>query len=602
MPKGINRIIFALVLLTLMIASVWAERAPKSSGKGFADALEVYNLGNYDESYRQFDQLAKANPQDEKLTIFRFMAAKSLYLAGQYDKANSDFIKFIGDFPTSTYIGAAYLYLGHIAYKQGKFEEAARSYIKTYEIEPSRQAGLLAAENLRLMLQAELTATELTSLLDSFPNANLSGDIQYYLAKRLLGMKEYRKAGYQYESYLRYYPEGKYVAEARQENELANTAAEEKIMIGVLAPLTGSYADFGVNLVAGVKLVFDGHSKINGKKIEILVKDTGGLPVQATMALQEIIEEDPVAVIGPLRSESAVSAAVVASYNKIPLITPTASEKGITSLGDNIYQLSPPAEKIAQALAEYAVTEMGIKEFGIISPGDFSSRQISKSFTQKVYELGGEVVATSFYESGQTDFANQIRPLRDVLLMKTEEQITGGLLDSLVYYDTLNQVWLEQKDWPVSLGGLFLPGYIDDLAMLAPQIKYNVIATRYFGLYGWDSPKLLGRIGSYIEGAVFATDYHQGSSGIYWSDFNAKFREKYKRESDRVSALAYDAAGLLKQGIEGGAYSPKAMNTFLSGVEKYNGASSLINFKNSEHSNDAVSIYLIRNGALEKVK
>jgi TolA-binding protein len=107
MPKGINRIIFALVLLTLMIASVWAERAPKSSGKGFADALEVYNLGNYDESYRQFDQLAKANPQDEKLTIFRFMAAKSLYLAGQYDKANSDFIKFIGDFPTSTYIGAA---------------------------------------------------------------------------------------------------------------------------------------------------------------------------------------------------------------------------------------------------------------------------------------------------------------------------------------------------------------------------------------------------------------------------------------------------------------------------------------------------------------
>jgi ABC-type branched-subunit amino acid transport system substrate-binding protein len=309
-----------------------------------------------------------------------------------------------------------------------------------------------------------------------------------------------------------------------------------------------------------------------------------------------------VAVIGPLRSESAVSAAVVSSYNEIPLITPTASEKGITLIGDDVYQLSPPAEKIAQSLAEYAVVEMGIREFGIISPGDFSSRQIAKAFTQKVYELGGEVVAEAYYELGQTDFANQIKPLRDVLIMKTEEQIAGGQLDSLVYYDTLNQSWLDQKDWPVSLGGLFLPGYTEDLAMLVPQIKYNVINTRYFGLYGWDSPKLLERVGSYVEGAVFATDYHQGSSGTYWDDFNSRFHKKYKREPDRVASLAYDAANLVKQGIEKGAFSPKAMNKYLDSIEDYNGASCNINFKSSAHSNNAVSIYLIKNGMLEKIK
>jgi branched-chain amino acid transport system substrate-binding protein len=186
--------------------------------------------------------------------------------------------------------------------------------------------------------------------------------------------------------------------------------------------------------------------------------------------------------------------------------------------------------------------------------------------------------------------------------MKVEELLATQQIDSTEYYDFEKEEWLEQEEWRVYLGGLFLPGYPEELALLIPQIRYHIISTQYLGLDGWDSSELINDINRYIQGTVFATDYHPGPQNKSWNDFYTKFYKKYNHESDRVSALAYDAANLVKMALENGADSAEDVNIFLGSVETYNGASCIINFKSTNRANDAVGIFAIKDNTVIRLK
>lgn len=592
-----------IVLILLISASTsFSQKLAGSPREALYQALDIYSLGRYDEAYEKFKLLSEIYPREAHHSIFKFMSLKSLFKAGHLDPAKNGFEKFTKDYPGSNYLDAANMYLGHIAYLQGRLLESAIYYIKARDISGKSRAGEIAAANLKQMLPEELSIDDLIYIVDNYPRSDFAEEALYNLGKRHYDDQRFKSAATVCEKYLANYSFGNHTAGIKQLYAKAREKCVNKIIIGVLAPISGSYADYGKEMVNGIKLAFADASVIDNKEIELIIKDTQGTPVQAVEAMKSLIQEEPAIVIGPLRSESAVSAAILANFNSIPLITPTASEPGIAELGDNIFQLSPSAEKIATCLAEYAVNDLGIKEFGIIAPGDFNGRQVARAFRQKVYQLGGEVITNAFYEPGETDFSHQIKPLREHLLMKTEEQLATGLIDSSDYFDEEKEIWLEQEDWRVHLGGLFLPGYQSELAQLVPQTRYHIISTQYLGLDGWDSPELAKEISRYIDGSIFATDYHPGAENNTWNDFHTHYRELFGSEPGRVAALSHDAAELVKSALQKGSMTADAIGTYLGNVEDYKGVSCTIDFKSTGHANDAVSIFRIGAESLTRLR
>ena len=81
-----------------------------------------------------------------------------------------------------------------------------------------------------------------------------------------------------------------------------------------------------------------------------------------------------------------------------------------------------------------------------------------------------------------------------------------------------------------------------------------------------------------------------------------KYYRKYHQEPSRVSALAYDAANLIRLAIRDGAYTSEGISDYLSSLENYNGASCIINFKTSNNANSAVSIYEIIDEDVARIK
>jgi ABC-type branched-subunit amino acid transport system substrate-binding protein len=593
--------IIFLILSSLALADNYIENPEE----GMRIAMLDYRKGRYEDAYKKFKSLAERYALDGHNSSFRFMAAKSLYMGGEYALAILSLNEYLDDFPRSRYAGAAFLLKGHALYRTGDLMGSASAYISSVDINARNRTGQTALENLEPLIQKGLSIWQLKKLIDEHPVSKIREDMEITLAERQANSGRFRSAANTLKSLLRRNPYGDYSRRAREMLDLCNSKLSGSQLIGILAPLSGSYNEYGRSMVEGATLAAR-YMKPESTDVELIIKDTSGDPVLATNIASRLANEECLAIVGPLRSESAVGAAVISNQYGIPLITPTASQKGIASIGSYVFQVSPAVEMIGQAIAEYAVNDLEIKEFAIISPDDQGGVTVSKSFTQTVYRLGGEVVYTSYYGSGSTDFKMQIKPLRDFLLMKTEEQMAAGEIDSTDYFE-MERVLIDEstgeyvdslmlidtEDWPVHLGGVFLPGYADELKLLVPQIRYHIIRTQFLGADGWDSEELIKEVRRYVGNAVFATDFHVGSDEANWVEFADAYSAEFGRQPDKIAALTFDAVALILSGLSQGYNEPAQLRDYLSGIKEYQGVSCNISFKDNGRANDEVRIYTI---------
>jgi branched-chain amino acid transport system substrate-binding protein len=591
------------ILLIIVIASnsLWA-RPPRRQTELPGDykmAMSFYEKGDFKDAYNLFAKLTKSYPSDSNNSIYNFMAAKSLYKSGDYKGSSGLWKTYIDSFPGSNLIGEARLFWGHSLYYNKDIKEAAEQYLLTIENDSKSKAAEIAQENVMPLIKHGLTLDELDALISKYPKSPLAETMDYAMAQREIDAGHYRKGNSLLRVYIKRYPGSRNFKQARILLEESAEKSENEILLGLLVPLTGSYQEYGRSMVEGANLAVKGFFN-NTTKVSLAIRDTKGNPILAAKVAKTLAEEEPIAVVGPLRSESALSAAIVLNEHSIPMITPTASEQSLSSIGPNIFQISPSIEQIGMSLAKYAIKNLKINEFAIIAPDDNSGSKISNAFTEAVYKLGGEVILTSYYPSGATDFKQQIMPLREILLARS--QVAQSISDSLNISDSTSVTVSPDEDRPVQLGGLFLPGYSDDLKLLIPQVKYHVIRTRFLGGDGWDSNGLISEVKQYIDNSVFATDFHIDDTDADWQRFSKSFKQAYNHPPDKVAALTYDAVKIILDGIMNGNKNSDEIRDYLSNIDNYNGVSCNISFKSTGRANDGVMIYEIDGGKLARKK
>src|SRR5256886_12912190 len=70
-------------------------------------------------------------------------------------------------------------------------------------------------------------------------------------------------------------------------------ASAQDVKVGVVLPLTGGLAPGGKQGQAGIKLYMDKNgASIAGKKIDLIIKDDGGVPDNSKRLAQELIVND----------------------------------------------------------------------------------------------------------------------------------------------------------------------------------------------------------------------------------------------------------------------------------------------------------------------
>src|SRR5690349_11011609 len=116
--------------------------------------------------------------------------------------------------------------------------------------------------------------------------------------------------------------------------------AIEPVRIGFLTVRTGALAAGGKQMEEGINLFMkERSSTIAGRKVELIIADTGGSPPQARAKVQELVEKDHVhVIIGPLATFEALAIDDYIKQSQVPLVTPTsAAQKDLAQQGQNDY-------------------------------------------------------------------------------------------------------------------------------------------------------------------------------------------------------------------------------------------------------------------------
>jgi ABC-type branched-subunit amino acid transport system substrate-binding protein len=573
----------------------------ESSDKVFDQAVQYYEAGECQPALERFEYLLKTFPTDKHYTGFLMMTSRCQVKLGRYEAAERGLSELLESFPQSSYRGAAYIMLGDIAFVKGEPLESVRNYLRGYESAGTDQHRERARRSFLPLLERHLTLPELEQLSQQY-RGELLGEVFFHKGRRESEAGQSRRAINSLERFLVLSPGDQKRSEALKILDKARETASTRVALGVLAPLSGAFADYGESMVRGIKLAVAEKSNPEVGQIELTVKDTKGEPVSAALAMGELAgDEEVVAIIGPLRSESAVGATVSADCHRLPIITPTASEAGISGLSDFAYQLSPSSETMARELASYASGSLKIKQFATLAPNDSHGPRVSEVFAEEMKRGGGELLRSFYYAPGQTDFKGPLGEIRDTLLAKTKTMWENEELDSALFFDDKGDT-LPPEKWPVYLDGLFVLGYADDMNLIAPQVAFSIIKTRLLGLEGFSDIEALKPSKDYVQGAVFCCHFIEDEENARWVFFSKKYREKFGETPDWVAALSYDCAKVILKACQSGALVPEKVNDYLKRSSKSEGVTGDIRFEKTTGENQGVGIYRIEGSALKRLK
>ncbi|HCN70511.1 MAG TPA: ABC transporter substrate-binding protein, partial [Pusillimonas sp.] len=109
-------------------------------------------------------------------------------------------------------------------------------------------------------------------------------------------------------------------------------AAEEPFKVGLIVPMTGAFASTGRQVYAGAQAYMDQHGDtVAGRKVEIVLKDDGGVAANSRKLAQELIVNDDVDVIAGFGlTPIALAVAPVATESETPMVVMAAQTQTVT--------------------------------------------------------------------------------------------------------------------------------------------------------------------------------------------------------------------------------------------------------------------------------
>jgi branched-chain amino acid transport system substrate-binding protein len=134
------------------------------------------------------------------------------------------------------------------------------------------------------------------------------------------------------------------------------------VNVGVILPLSGANAQFGINSRNGIQLVADeinvagGVKALGGAKINLVVADATSTPTTAATAAQRLITQNEVtAILGAFASSLTIAISEVTERRDIPFLTMSFADQ-ITGRGfKNIFQVVAKGSVIGNAQLAYTL-------------------------------------------------------------------------------------------------------------------------------------------------------------------------------------------------------------------------------------------------------
>lgn len=186
-----------------------------------------------------------------------------------------------------------------------------------------------------------------------------------------------------------------------------------EILIGVAGPMTGSYAVFGSQMMAGVKAAVDdlnANGGIGGDLVEVLTADDACDLKQAENAATTLINQNVSVVIGHFCSYPSLAAAKLYEVANIPMLSPSATLPALTEAGlSNVIRLSSRDDAQGSIAATRIQQNFPAAQIAVLSDGTGPSQALIATFKAS---FAGQQAAAFTFKPDTNDFEGIISDLK----------------------------------------------------------------------------------------------------------------------------------------------------------------------------------------------
>ena len=323
-------------------------------------------------------------------------------------------------------------------------------------------------------------------------------------------------------------------------------SSSEEIKVGFVGPLTGDYANYGTLCKQAVEMAIEeinAKGGVSGKQIKLYAEDSEGDSQKALAATEKLSSSDKVcAILGPILTGETFSVAERVQQEGLVIITPSASHKDITAIGDYIWRTTPSDGLQGVVAGKYWSQVLGYKKLAVLYAKNDYSQGLYESMAESFEEEGGEIVATETFMVGDKDFKTQLTKLKN-----TDAE------------------------------AIYIPDYTTEMAQILEQASQLQINKPFLSGDGFLSEEIYTLAGQYTDGVVYTASAQVEESNSA-KEFKEKYTAKYGVGPDSFATNAYDATYILASVIEKVGTDRKAIKEGMKEVEDFVGVNGVINF------------------------
>ncbi len=341
----------------------------------------------------------------------------------------------------------------------------------------------------------------------------------------------------------------------------------EPIKIGFSVQLTGARGELGVMSRNGAQLAVDeinAAGGVNGRPIELLIRDDQGDPEIAWQVDQELIEEGVVAIIGHITSGQTAVVFDQMNAAEVVLLSHSASSSQFSNQDDYFLRTTASTDQLGAVLAEHIFTNQDVRQVaGIIDVQNAAfSESFWDAFSSRFEELGGEVGQIFGFDSGESLDENFV-----------------SLLD-------------DDEDYVIVASAV-------DTALILQYANQQSIKSKFFSSSWAYTEELLYKGGAAVEGLEIVTTYHPENSWPAFEPFVARYEARYNQQPGMLSPKAYDLVRILAQALSHTDGKPQGLREALLSVQDFEGVQGLISF--NPYGDVEVDLYIaqVKDGQFE---
>ncbi len=349
------------------------------------------------------------------------------------------------------------------------------------------------------------------------------------------------------------------------------------VKIGAIFSVTGPAAFLGAPEAKTARMLIDqinAAGGVNGRKLELVLKDSGGSPEKAVSFAKQLIEEDKVlAIIGPSTSGETMQIKALCEENRMILVSCAAAEVIVNPVARYVFKV-PQKDSQAVTWIYRTMKQKGIRKIAVVSSNDGFGAAGKKQLEDMAPAEGIEIVVNEVYDKGATD-------LTDIL---TKVKAQSGV-QAVV-------------NWSI----------VPAQSIVAKNMKQLGMTIPLFQSHGFGNRKYVEQAGVAAEGILFPAsrllvvselpDTHPQKPVLakYQRDYETLFKE----DVSTFGGHAYDALMVVVEGLrKAGEPDREKVRDAIENLRGFVGTAGVFNYSATDHTGlglDAFEMLTVKDG------